>query len=163
MPFYSTDVACTNHCTRPMPSACFRLRRSRVTQSRKSFSVPADFFFFLILFLFFRLFFFAPRRTSCQSQNHLVNRIHVYISIIYACVRACELMRTLFVYIYNMDSCLVCALKFFRPFFPHPRHAPYHRPLPAAPLSRTLGLCPLPYLVHASQPDASWNIYPGDL
>jgi len=98
-------------------------RRSRVTQSRKSFSVPLDFFFLIpILFLPF----FAPRRTSCQSQNHLVN---------YTCirVRACGLMRTLFIYVHIMRRLCTEILSsiFFLPLFLScPKHF-------SAPLSRT--------------------------
>lgn len=70
--------------------------------------------------------FFAPRRTSCQSQNHLVN---------YTCirVRACGLMRTLFIYVHIMRRVCTEILPsiFFLPLFlSYPKHFP-------APLSHT--------------------------
>lgn len=70
----------------PFPSSfslqvCPPRWRSRVTQSRKSFSVPTD--FFLILFLYF-FFFYSTAHTSRQSQNHLVNCmrvVYVYVRV----------------------------------------------------------------------------------
>lgn len=65
------------------PGARAADRLSRVTQSRKSFSVPPDFFprprFFPYFFFFLLLLLFARRHTGCQSQNHLVNSVCVCV------------------------------------------------------------------------------------
>lgn len=95
MPFpFSRTLPVIPHRRRLSLQICPPWWRSRVTQSRKSFSVPTD--FFLILFHYF-FFFCSTAHTSRQSQNHLVNCmrvVYVYVWVsVFVLVRACVCVR----------------------------------------------------------------------